>query len=1128
MHLAQKIIDQIYIYGKKKKLILFAGDIARFFLLFFILWLSVSLADSVFYFSKITRWGLLILNIPVVFFLFSKLILFPFKEWYSLKPSSELSQIAIEIGESDAVIADRLVNIYQLDQIPSSEIGNAAIKQIAENFDSVNFSKRLKVKENFPSLKIILPVFLSALFLISFQWADLANSTMRLLNPTNNYLKIPPYHFSVLPGDKDVLYKQPLEVVVEYEGPEVGNVELFIFYDGKENEQRKIILEQRKGLYVTRIKEITSPFTYTVSAIPVIGKDLAGNIISDVYHINVLIPPQVEELSIRTTPPRYSKTKIRQNELNDGNVTCLLGSKITFKVTSNKALEKAFLTFNEIDTTHFQNKGKLATGEFRVQKDGSYKINLIDSEGLKNLNPISYNLSVLPDNPPYIDIVEPGDDIEAQLEDVLSLKIEAVDDYGLHDVYINYRYIKKNNNSDSLWQRFSLKDFVAYKTKAEIRDYFDFNKFYVGYDDELEYYAIALDNNQVSGFSKAESPIYRVRFPSLNELFEEFTNREEEKVDELQDIAEESDELKQKLDEINRELKRSEKLDWELKKQIENSLEQQKSAQEKIEKIQQELQEMIEKLDKNSLMNPEIMEKYSQLQNLFQEIATPELLEAMKKLEQAMEKSNQKDVQKALDNFKQNQEAFQANLERTLELFKQVQLEQQMDQLVQQAERLAENQEKISETLKEPQDISQENQEQLQTDQQQQDELLSSLKRNLENMLQKEQLEKFLTAKESLEKAKSEINDQNLKDQLKQLEQNLDNQNIQQAGKQSQKLQKSFQQMQQNLSQAMQSLQQQHKQNVQKKMATAARKMLKLSHEQEKIQKSTKSASQLNDDIKQMARKQAHLQDNLSKLLSDIIQLSKETFFINPALSKNMANAYNNMQKSLDNLSERRNAQAAGGQQRAMESLNRGLGSMQKSMQQMAGGQSGTGFEQFMEQLKQMSGAQGGLNNETLNFMEGQGNQGQMSMRQQAGSKKLAAQQKAIQQAMQEMTNEMGSRSDMLGRLNEMGEQMDEIVQDMLANNVSRKTIDRQQQILSRMLDAQKSVREREFSKKRKAEQARNYLVKDPGQIKDFENATLKQLQEALKKALSEGYYSDYQKLIEVYFKELSSQQSKN
>ncbi len=1128
MHTTKSIIEQIYLYGKKKYAFLLIGNFLRFFLLFFVLWLSISLADSVFYFSGITRWGLIFINVPIVLFFFFKLVVTPFLAWINLKKNSDFSKTALEIGEEDGSIADHLVNFYQLAQKKTNPIINAALSQMAWDFKNTAFSEKINFRQYLPSFKIAIPVFLSAFVLIVFQWGELSTSSMRLLNPSKDYLRIPAFHFNVLPGNKDILQKQALDIVVDYTGPDATQIEMYIFSEKKKGAIRKINLEKRKGKYSTRLKEILVPFSYAFSAIPVTKNELSGKLVSETYHISVLVPPQVQDLSLKMEPPFYSRKKTAQNELNDGNITCLAGSKIKFKISANKSLQSAYITFSDLDTLFLRTKGKLATGEFNILKTQSYKINLVDLENLQNRNPITYTVTVLPDNPPYVDIVEPGEDVEAQLEDILGLKVNAADDYGLRNVFINFRYLKNSGSSDTLWQRLDLDGFVANKAQLEIRDYFDFTKMYVGYGDALEYFAVAIDNNAVGGFSKSESPIYRVTFPSLTELFDEFTESEQEKVDDLEDVVQESEELKQKLDEIDRELKRTEKMDWELKKQIENSLEQQKAAQEKIEKVQQELEEMIEKLDKNSLMNPEIMEKYSQLQNLFQEIATPELLEAMKKLEQAMESTSQKEVQKALENFKNNQAAFQANLERTLELFKQVQLEQQMDQLVQQAEKLAENQKKISNALKEAQDQDKQSVEQLQTEQKQQEDLLSALKRNLEDVLKKEQLEKFQSAKDKLQQTKSEINKQNLKEEMDRMQQNMQKKDMQQAGKKSQNMQKSFQEMQQNLNQAMQNLKQQNKQDVEKKMLAATRKMLKLSYEQERIQKETKQASQLNDDIKQAARKQAHLQENLKKLISDLVQLSKETFFLNPDMSKNMANAQNSMQKSLEGLSERRNAQAAGDQQRAMAALNRGLSSMQKSMQQMSGSQSGTGFEQFMEQLKQMAGAQGSLNSETMNFMQGQGQEGQMSMQQQAGAKRLAAQQKAIQQGMQEMADQMGNRSDMLGRLNEMGEQMDEIVQDMLANNVNRKTINRQQQILSRMLDAQKSVREREFSKKRKAEQAKKYFAKDPGKLKDFENMSQKQIREALKKALSEGYYNDYQKLIEAYFKELSAKQGKN
>ena len=66
----------------------------------------------------------------------------------------------------------------------------------------------------------------------------------------------------------------------------------------------------------------------------------------------------------------------------------------------------------------------------------------------------------------------------------------------------------------------------------------------------------------------------------------------------------------------------------------------------------------------------------------------------------------------------------------------------------------------------------------------------------------------------------------------------------------------------------------------------------------------------------------------------------------------------------------------------------------------------------------------------------------------------------------------------------------------------------------------------REFSKKRKAEQARKYLAIDPKEVSGSEDLYQKKLQEALKKALSEGYHSEYQELINAYFKELSSRKN--
>ena len=213
-------------------------------------------------------------------------------------------------------------------------------------------------------------------------------------------------------------------------------------------------------------------------------------------------------------------------------------------------------------------------------------------------------------------------------------------------------------------------------------------------------------------------------------------------------------------------------------------------------------------------------------------------------------------------------------------------------------------------------------------------------------------------------------------------------------------------------------------------------------------------------------------------------------------------------------------------QAQALEGLNESVMQMQQSMSQMAQSQSATGFEQFLEQLQQMAGSQGQLNEQTLNLFQTQGNQGSMTLQQQGEMRRIAGEQAAIQEALEKMSSKMGSRQDIMGRLGELGSKMDEVVQDLLTQNVDRKTIERQREILSRMLDAQKSVREREYSKKRKAETAKKYMVIDPGSLKHLSDLEKKKLQDALKKSLNEGYQSDYQNLIELYFKQLIQQQN--
>jgi len=1122
------LITRIFAFGKKQRRYVLLGSICLFGLLFFVLWLSVALADSVFYFSSVSRWGLVLINLPVVGYLVYRLLYLPLRNLISFSVKHDLTPVARQISRLEEDKAGRLVNAYHMisGRRSSGEVSfvNAAIEHYESQWKGADFLRHLKLKNYLPAARIAFPVLLSAILILSLQFNEIGLATVRLLNPWSDHVKIPAYHFDVTPGSKNILFGETLEIEVGYRGPEPEALQMLI-YDSKDSlaAPRQIDLEKRRGQFVTRMTDVRRSFNYRILARPLSRPALDGKILSDVFRINALPAPRITQLDLKLDPPGYSGIEATRMERNRGDINALPGTHVTVKAVVNKPLRSAQIVFNSGDSLLLNRRGKTIHGQFTVSRDDVYRFQLLDTIGLENRTPVEYAIYTQPDNPPFIEITSPGSDIEAQPEDKLDVAISAADDYGLRDLKLFYRYQKKYPDGDSLWHSLPVDGFSPLDRESTVNVLLEFSKMYIAFDDAIEYYAEATDNNNVKGFQKSRSTLYRVTFPSLEEIFEQVAEQEQRQTEDLEDISKESEELKKSLEEINRELKRATELDWEKRKQIEDALTRQEKAQKKVEEIRKELEQMVEQLEQNEMIDPQIVEKFEQLQKLFSEIATPELMEAMRNLQKAMKDVQPQEVKKALEEFKLNQEAFSRNLDRTLELFKQVQLEQQIDQLVQQAEKLRENQEKISEMLNSENEDTRRTAENMQNSQR---DLMSALERQMERALQQEQLAKFPQSRERLEQSAEQMQQEQWQEQSEQTAQNIRRNQRAQAQQQSQKMQQQFAGLQQNMTQALQQMQQQHKQNVQQQMARITRNMLDLSHQQERVREKTSTASEVNDDIRDAAREQSQVQQNLQKVIGDMINLSKETFFMNPDMNRNMASAHSSMQQSLDHLSERQSRQAAGDQQQAMAALNRSVRMMQQAMAQMAGAQSGTGFEQFMEQLQQMAGAQGGINNETMNmFGQGQGEGGQLSMQQQAEAQRLAARQRALQQAMQEMGEEMGNRGDVLGRLNELSEDMEEVVQDLLQQDVSRKTIERQQQILSRMLDAQKSVREREFSKKRKAESAKEYQARDPRTLGESEIADQKALQDALRRALSEGYHGDYQELIKAYFEALSEQQ---
>ncbi len=1118
----KSFLNNISRFARKQLRLQAAGAAVYFVLIILSVWLSTALADQLFYFSEISRWGLLLINAFVFSGAAYRFLLKPFlnrlrfnEETQRVAAAKEAARFYPESG-NDFIIASQLITEEHGTAAGSNDLRQAAIDRILSGYRNEDFSSRLRIKTFLPPMNLMLPVIAVFVLLTAVQWNTLLHSSLRLLNPTNEYLQIPVYSFNVSPGNTTLLKGTPLRIKAAYSGPTLTGCRL-IRQTGTETQQ--IVLQKQDGFYQVELNDIRMGFTYRLSG-TTLNEAYSGHLLSPKFTVAVLVPPRAEQLDIRVRPPRYSGLNEFQQERNIGDVSALGGSRAIIEIKLNKTVRSGRLLFASGENLPLRVRGKQLDGIFTIRKNDSYQIILEDTSGVKNQNPITYRVRVIEDNPPYVEIPEPGMDVESPIDGTLPLKIEAEDDFGISALSLHYTIINNHpSKKDTIKIPLSLKSISGRSGQSAYL--LDFNKLPLTFGDTLKYFARALDNNAFSGASAAQSKTYSVRFPSLDELFESVEKQQNENANALEEVRDESRKLKKDLEKIDRQMKRAEKMDWEKKQTIEKTVQKQKELQKKLENIRKELEDAVKKLEQNNLISPELLQKYTKLQEMFRETVSPELLQALQKLQDSLQKSNPTEIRRALDKLKLNQDAFEKSIERTMELLKRVQFEQHLDRLVQKAEKLARQQEKIGKEIEAQKEKSGDQNKRIREMQKQQKKQMDNLASDLQDFMREELLEQFPKTKQTADSASASLQKGEAGKKMQEMERQLSQDRMQQAAQNSRQLQNYFNDLSSKMRQAQQQMRQQSKNDTAREMQDISRRMLELSFKQEKITRDTQKTSPLGNNFSDILREQGQALRNFKTIVKKTTALSQKTFFIKPDMSKSLQQVQNKMQQSLQQLSERQKSAAMRSQGNAMSSLNASVLSMSRAMSQMMQSQSGTGFDEFMKQMQQMAGQQGQLNSESMNLMQGQGNEGMLSGKQAAQARRLGGQQAALRQALEKLGGKRGQREDILGELSQIGKDMEKVEKDLLRGRFDRTTVERQRRILSRMLDAQRSLEQRKYSKKRKAEQAKQYGVKDPDDAGSGEVPDKKIIEEAMRRALKQGYSRDYQKLIEIYFQKL-------
>ncbi len=412
-----------------------------------------------------------------------------------------------------------------------------------------------------------------------------------------------------------------------------------------------------------------------------------------------------------------------------------------------------------------------------------------------------------------------------------------------------------------------------------------------------------------------------------------------------------------------------------------------------------------------------------------------------------------------------------------------------------------------------------------------QEELAKKLEKLMETMKESEQDMKDVPSapRKKLRKMRKQMQRQKMQQKMKQNSRRLRKNQLRKARQQQRRLQKRLQRMQSQLSQMKKQMKSRQKRMNVMGLRNALENTLRLSQSQESLRVTIEDLTSEGSAVRRYARRQQSLSEGLQNVADSLQSIASRLPRMSKAVQEQTGNALRAMEQATTSLDERKADRATGFQKTSMKHLNELallLSDLMDKMQQQGGGGGQMSMQQAMQQLQKASGKQQKLNQQIQQFLnKAQGER--LSKDMEARRKQLAKQQRQIKQQLEDMNIGEETKQQILGDLQKIADQMDESADDLQNGRRNRDLMERQQQILTRLLNAQQSLRTQGKKQERRGRRAEDNVDRErPGDRPPQEDTDT--LRRDLIRALEMGYTSDYEQLIKRYFELLQEKEATN
>ncbi|TWJ03492.1 hypothetical protein JN11_01036 [Mucilaginibacter frigoritolerans] len=1007
--------------------------------------------------------------------------------WLKLGKSLTHDQAAEIIGKHFNDVNDKLLNTLQLKKLASEDeqhraLIEASIDQKIEALKPVSFPSAINIKENTKYLKwILFPAGIICIIALAAP-SILTESTKKLIRHNEYFAPVAPFSFIVQNKNLSVVQGDDFKLDLKLAG---NNLPADVYVETANNTFK---LD----------KENISKFHYQFTNLQQNTYfRLSGNGFTSVqYEIKVNLRPALLHFDAELNYPSYLHKK-NETLANAGDLTIPAGTIVTWKFHTQNATGLLFFLngntggVNPIATDVFEHRE-------RVLKNSVYKVAPINNR-INHADSASYRINVIADEAPTITVDERQDSVSMK---ALYFNGRIQDDHGFSD--LTFHYIV-GDPADKASQKSFSKPVKADLGAAQSDFFYFWNLKELGIKagDKVTYYFEVADNDGVNGPKKVRSPEHTLNIPDTKEMNNELNAGTQQVKQKMQSAIKIAGQIEHDSQKLNQMLLDKNTLSFDEKKQIADLLEKKKDLDNLVKEIQGDNKKNLYNRQENQPQDKALTEKQQQMEQLLNNVLDPKTQEMLEKLQQMLQNEQKEGTRDQLSKMQNENKSLKKELDRMLELYKRLEFEQKLNQNVTQLNQLSQEQQKLADQAKQPNA----DQQQLQKDQQKLNQDFQDVKKSLED-LQKtdEQAEHKQDFKNPVQE------EQHIEQQMQQSSDELKKNDAAKASQSQQQASKSMKELANKMEQKDQEGAETETTIDEQQLRQLLKNLINSSFDQEKVMQTLKSTNPADPGYLSLAQNQKSIKDNLKTAEDSLYALSRKVPQIQSTVNQEIAAINTHIDDALDNLGDRHTAEATRNQQFAMTSMNNLALMLSEALEQLQnaknkGGGKRKGKQQSIAQLAKM---QEQLNQnmqkarQQMQQQGAQGNQGKSKSGNNGNNEniseqlaKLARQQQMIREALQQINrddNKDGTGS--LGNLDKISKQMEQTEHDLVNRSISEEALTRQQQIKSRLLEAEKAEQQRDQDQQRESHAGKEI---PPGYIKalqEYQQAKQKQTEQ--------------------------------